>query len=216
MFRRFWAAAPGAPDLPSADRPVGAGDALGGHSPAADQLVLLIRGALLRRFPTAAVYLSGRAGRRHRTPPGPDHGRHAGRRDGVLRLPDHPRRGAAPRTGQPGSPRWSVVLQESVDHVRFGLDDAPGDGSTARRSTSWQDLDWANPHVAGHAHLPVAGPLAGLSRPLTAAARARSPCRTAIWGADAGQLAAALTRPAFRVRIPVALWLAPPASGTGA
>jgi len=214
MFRRFWAAAPGTPD--SVIKPIGrwdAGDALGSHSPAADQLVLLVRGALLRRFPTAAVYLSGAQAdgtERHLVPIMAATLGAGTTFFGFAITPDqalHP----APDSVVTA---WSVVLQESVDHVRYGLGDTPADGSTAP-VRSWQDLDWANPHAAGHANLPVAGPLAGLSRPLTAAAGPVT-VPTAIWGADSGQLAAALTRPAFRVRIPVDLWLAPPATGTGA
>ncbi len=213
MFLRFWAAAPGAPDATVAPIAQWApGSALGDHSPAADQLVLVIRGALLRRFPTAAVYLSGLQAdgtERHLTPsmaaafgPGTTLFGFAITPDQAL----HP----APDSGVTA---WSVVLQESVEHVRYGLGDAPADGSTAV-VRGWQDLDWGSPQVAGHAHLPVAGPLAGMSRPLTTAA---SPVTapTATWGADSGQLAAALTRPAFRVRIPVDLWLSPPATGTG-
>jgi hypothetical protein len=214
MFRRFWAAAPGAPDAAAA--PIGhwaADSALGDHSPAADQLVVLVRGALLRRFPTAAVYLSGAQpdGTERHLPPSMAATLGAGTTFfGFAITPDQ----ALHPTSDTGVTAWSVVLQESVDHVRYGLGDAQGDGST-EAVDGWQDLDWANPHAAGHTHLPVAGPLAGMSRPLTATA---SPVTvpTAIWGADSGQLAAALTRPAFRVRIPVDLWLAPPATGTGA
>jgi hypothetical protein len=214
MFRRFWAAAPGTAD--AAVAPIAqwaAGSALGDHSPAADQLVLLVRGALLRRFPTAAVYLSGKQadGTERHLPPSLAATLGAGTTFfGFAITPDQ----ALHPTPDTGVTAWSVVLQESVDHVRYGLGDAPGDGSTAAVH-GWQDLDWANPHAAGHANLPVAGPLAGLSRPLTAAAGPVT-APTATWGADSGQLAAALTRPAFRVRIPVDLWLAPPATGTGA
>jgi hypothetical protein len=209
MFRRFWASAPGAPD--AAVAPVsqwGVGSALGDHSPAADQLVLLIRGALLRRFPTAAVYLSGRQAdgtERHLLP---SLAATLGAGTAFFGFPITPDEALDPAPDS-GVSAWSVVLQESADHVRYGLDDAPGDGSTAT-VRGWQDLDWANPHVAGHASLPVAGPLAGVSRPLTAAAPGTVP--QAVWGADSGQLAAALTRPAFRVRIPVVLWMAPPAA----
>lgn len=214
MFRRFWAAAPGAAD--AAVMPVSqwdASSALGDHSPAADQLVLLVRGAILRRFPTAAVYLSGAqpdGTERHLTPSMAATLGAGTTFFGFAITPDQ----ALHPTPDTGVTAWSVVLQESVEHVRYGLGDGPGDDSTAT-VRGWQDLDWANPHAAGHANLPVAGPLAGLSRPLTATAGPVT-APTSTWGADSGQLAAALTRPAYRVRIPVDLWLTPPATGTGA
>jgi hypothetical protein len=214
MFRRFWAAAPGAAD--SAITPISqwaATSALGDHSPAADQLVILLRGPLLRRFPTAAVYLSGAqpgGTDRHLTPSV------AGMLDpgttffGFAITPDE----ALHPSADSGVTAWWVVLQESVDHARYGLADAPADGSTATVH-GWQDLDWANPQAAGHDHLPVAGPLAGMSRPMTSTAVPVA-VPTAIWGADSAQLAAALTRPAFRVRIPVDLWLTAPTATVGA
>ena len=210
MFRRFWAAAPGAPD--AAIAPIGQWEAdsgLGDHSPAADQLVLLVRGALLRRFPTAAVYLSGTQSdgtERHLTP---SLAATLGAGTTFFGFAITPGEALHPAPDS-GVTAWSVVLQESVDHVRYGLDDAPADGSTATVH-GWQDLDWAHPQAAGHTNLPVAGPLAGVSRPLTATT-GHVTAPAAIWGADSGQLAAALTRPAFRVRIPIALWVAAPTS----
>ena len=209
MFRRFWAAAPGA--LDAAVAPIDQWEAdsdLGDHSPAADQLVLLVRGALLRRFPTMAVYLSATQSdgtERHLTP---SLAATLGAGTAFFGFSITPNEALHPARDS-GVTAWSVVVQESVDHVRYGLDDAPDDGSTATVH-GWQDLDWANPHAAGHTNLPVAGPLAGVSRPLTAEASVTA--ATAIWGADSGQLAAALTRPAFRIRIPIALWVALPAA----
>jgi len=208
MFRRFWAAAPGAPG--TAVAPVSQWDAdsaLGDHSPAADQLVLVIRGALLRRFPAAAVYLSGahRDGSERHLPPSLAATLAAG--TAIFGFPITPDQALHPSPDS-GVTAWSIVLQEAVDHVRYGLA-ALGDGGTATLH-AWQDLDWAHPQAAGHTHLPVAGPLAGVSRPLTVAVGPVT-APTAVWGADSGQLAAALTRPAFRVRIPIGLWLAAPA-----
>jgi hypothetical protein len=214
IFRQFWAAAPGAAD--ATITPIGQwdpGSGLGDHSPAADQLVILVRGVLLRRFPTAAVYLSGAQpdGTELHLPPSLAATLGPGTTFfGFAITPDQ----ALHPSADSGVTAWSVVLQEAVDHVRYGLADAPSDGSTATVN-GWQDLDWAHPQAAGRTHLPVAGPLAGMSRPLTAATGPIA-VPVATWGADSGQLAAALTRPAFRVRIPVDLWLVPPAAGTGA
>jgi hypothetical protein len=100
---------------------------------------------------------------------------------------------------------WSVVLQEAVQHPRFGVDDPPADGTTATLRT-WQDLDWAHPHLAGHRHVPVDGPLLGVGRPTGSATPLGTP-PLAVWGADSAALAGALTRAPVRVRIPVSLWL---------
>lgn len=205
MICRFWTSAPGATD--SAIKPVEtweSGSALGSHGPAADRLVLLVRGALLRRFPTASVYLAGRqtdGTERHLLPS------IAARLDPSTTfygfdLTPREARSPDPASGVTG---WSVVLQESVDHLRLGLDTAPPGGGTTALG-SWQDLDWGNPQVAAATHVPVDGPLLGLSRPLAGPGPAGA-APSATWGADAGQLAAALTRPAFRVRIPLSLWL---------
>lgn len=207
LFRRFWSASPAATDSalpPLADWP--AGSELGSHTPDADQLVLLVRGELLRRFPTAAVYLS-------RT--GPD-GSEVHLRPTLaatlspgttfLGFPLTPAQALGPPAD--GAGPWSIVIQEAVDHARFGCDDAPSGGAGAPLA-GWQDLDWSHPHLRDATHLPVAGPLDGLSRALTAAP-SPVPVPTATWGLDAGHLAAILQQPAFRIRIPLALWLSPP------
>ena len=204
MVTRFWSSAPGAPD-PS----VGAvadwdpSSTLGTHGPAGDRLVLLVRGALLRRFPTASIYLAGvRAdGSEQHLTPGI-----AARLDPSTTFYGFdltPTEARTPSTAS-GVRSWSLVVQESVDHLRLGLDAAPDGGGTAPLTT-WEDLDWGHPHVLDATHVPVDGPLLGLNRPVAGGPAGSAP--TAVWGADAAQLAAALTRPAFRVRIPISLWL---------
>ena len=161
MFRRFWAAAPGALDAAiapidqwdagltrsatTARPPISSSCWSAAHCCGASRPP---RCTCPARNPTAPSAISPRAWPQ-RSAPGqtffgfsitPDEALHPARDSGVT--------------------AWSVVLQESVDHVRYGLDDAPDDGSTATVH-GWQDLDWANPHAAGHTNLPVAGPLAG-------------------------------------------------------
>ncbi|MFI7545695.1 hypothetical protein [Actinoplanes sp. NPDC049599] len=205
MVRRFWTSTPGAAD--NRMRAVGDWDAasgLGTHTPGVDELVLLIRGSLLRRFPTAAIYLAGVGAdgtERHVTP---SMSASLGPGTAFFGFPVTATEALSPSVAS-GVSAWWIVLQEAVDHARYGLDGAPTDGSTAILN-SWADLDWAHPHVAGHTHLPVDGPLAGVARGLRSAAGGPK----AVWGADSAQLAAALTRPAIRVRISVSLWLKTP------
>ena len=195
FFDRFWASTgdtPGSilPPVATWD----AADPLGSHTTAEDQLVLVVRGALLQRFPTAAVYLSrtGAGGAEEQLLPA-----FSGRIGSDCVFIGFPLTADAALDG------WSVVVQEAMGHARFGVDEPPPDGTTAPL-TSWQDLDGAHPHLAGRAHVPVAGALAGVRRPLAQGAPA-----TAVWGLDAAQQAAIVQQPAFRVRIPVALWLGP-------
>ena len=203
MFRRFWGASPNAPDTelePMAEWQAHSG--LGSHSPSADQLVLLVRGQLLRRFPTAVVYLSKAA---------PD-GSEAHLRPtltatlapgttlfGFPLTPDEVLRDDA------GAAGWSIVIQESIDHARFGCDD-PKQNGTTEPPDAWQDLDWSHPQLRDARHVPIAGPLAGVTRPLT---KGPSPVSvpSATWGLNAGHLAAITQQPAFRIRIPVRLWM---------
>jgi hypothetical protein len=150
-FDRFWdpsgsvrAGGVAPPDIdPIAEWP-GSGP-LGRNAPgagAADEgrIVLLLRGDLLRRYPTSILYAA-------RAKPGP-----------VLELGTeelHPSfsgtlqpdvsffgfeltaDGAAGRDGTPG---WYFVFQEQPSETRFGLDDA----DTADPMATWQNLTWAH------------------------------------------------------------------------
>ncbi|WP_344934959.1 hypothetical protein, partial [Actinoplanes nipponensis] len=194
MFHRFWAAAPGAAD-PTVGEIAGWHDtALGSHGPAPDNLVLLVRGALLRRFPTASIYLSGfrpADGAEVRMAPVVAGRLAAG--TSFFGFPITPETALNP-AGADGITGWKVVIEEGVDHPRFGLDPAPADGGTAPVD-GWRDLDWGHPQVAAAAYVPVAGPLAGLTRPLTTRPGPALAVRLT-WGADSAELAMILTRPA--------------------
>jgi hypothetical protein len=184
----------------------GAVDDLGSHSGPGDQVVLVLRGVLLRRFPTATVYLARTvAGGEEQLLPA-----FSGRIGADTTFLGFPLTTEdATRPPPAGATPWSVVVQEAVGHARFGVDDPPDPDPAspppADSPVSWQDLDWSHPHLAGQTHVPVAGPLAGVTRPA-----ARATAATATWALDAGHLAVAVQQPAFRVRIPLALWLTPP------
>jgi hypothetical protein len=207
MFATFWSTTSidsGANDefAPLADWP--ASSDLGSHTHSPDQLVLLLRGALLRRFPTTAIYLSETHADGSETHLAPNLGGTLGADIVFLGFPLSPQealsRTASTLGGAGGG--WSIVIQEAANHARFGVDDPPETG-TATPNT-WQDLDWGNPQLQGHTHVPVVGPLLGVSHPVSDGATT-----TATWGLSSGHLAVALQQPAFQIGIPIALWLAP-------
>lgn len=202
MYSVFWPATavapPGVPPLSSWE-PL---SDLGSHIGDTGQVVLVLRGALLRRFPTTTIYLSGQVGNGPEQVVNPTLEASVGSDTTLVGFPLSQDQILRPSTaGQV----WSVVLQESVQHVRFGLDDAPSDATTAPLQT-WQDLDWANPHLLGHAHVPVAGPLTGLGRPTEPTSPA-GPSPIARWGSDSAAMAAIVSRAPVRVRVPASLWL---------
>ena len=203
MFGEFWSGAAGAD---AGLKPIDswpADDALGTHEQAADQLVLLLRGSLLRRFPTASIYLARTLadGSEQQVPPvlGGSLGPGATFLGFPLSAEDARSGGGTTPTG---AEEWLVVIEESVHHARFGIDDPPRSGVSA--SASWQNLDWSHSQFTGRTTAPVAGPLLGTTRPAGAGSTT-----LATWGASSGHMAVALQQPATRVRIPVRLWLDP-------
>jgi hypothetical protein len=197
MFARFWGAIDQVADID----PIASWDrtsVLGTHAKGADHAVLLLRGSLFARFPTLSVYLSRDSPTGEQTVQPDLSGRvsadciFAGFAVGVADL------GATPTDG--GAP-WRIVLQEAVEHARFGVDD-PSGTSDAPPAT-WQDLDWGQAQLRGQLHVPVGGAaLGGITRPLSAGS-----ADTATWGLSSGHLASAVQQPAFRIRILTSLWL---------
>jgi hypothetical protein len=207
MFRTFWSTAPRDPsqgadpgDLPNDPEIAGWPDgfALGSHTHSPDQLVLLCRGALFRRFPTAQIYLSATQDdgtEQHTTPT------IAGSIGTDIVFFGFP---VSAQEARAASPPLSIVIAEAVHHARFGADDAPAPGGEQPLAT-WQDLDWGNPQLASKTYAPIAGPLLGASHPISADPGAAS----ATWGLSSAHQAVILQQPAFRLRVPVALWLDP-------
>jgi hypothetical protein len=159
-LRKFWAWADGADDIdPIHAWPVA--QALGRHTRGAGdaQIVVLIRGQLLRRYPTTAVYAWRAAGRRLTPQPGagdivrPVFG-------GVL-PPDLTFFGfPLTRADLTAGDGWYFVLEQQVTEPRFGLDEEPA-GQAAPALTRWSDASWAHTGVAPGGHLSLtAGPLA--------------------------------------------------------
>jgi hypothetical protein len=198
MFDGFWASSSQGSLGSIADWPPDS--ELGEHVQDADQLALLVRGQLLRRFPTSEVYLAKTtsSGTEQRVNPSL-RGRLTADCAFVgfsLSLEDVLEPSSA------GAAGWHVVIEESVTHTRFGVDDAADQPVPL---ASWQDLEWGHPHFdGGGRHLGIDGPLLGVTRNLT-----QSSAERATWGASSGHMACLLQQPAFRIRVPVGLWLQP-------
>jgi hypothetical protein len=160
FFRQFWDAAQ--PDVKRikewGDRP------LGQSAVAGDQLVLLLRGELLRRYPNSVIYAVAAASR-----------------DGQLDLSSNPTDERHPLfrgTLEPditflgfdlkqedaiADPGWFFIIQQQPMEPRFGLD-AADFGKELPALNSWNDLSWR--HFAGTptelqalSHLSVKTPL---------------------------------------------------------
>ena len=204
MFRRFWGLTGGADETSIADW--AADSDLGSHLGGADELVLLLRGSFVARFPTAVIYLSRQAGDGSEIRLMPNLSGTIGLDATFVGFGLTPDQAGAAVTDGGGA--WRVVLEEAVDHARFGVDDAPTSAEPAAAGDpalpTWQALDWAHPALAGQTHVGVAGDLVGITRPVSAGSAGQ-----ATWGLSSGHLASALQQPAFRIRIPLSLWLAP-------
>jgi hypothetical protein len=158
-FRQFWdPVALTDPDIPPIDRwPLAA--RLGDNSTRGDDLVLTIRGELLKKYPTTAIYAH-----RAEWPPGPD-----GQPDKTqlrrlveppalrdIRLPLYEAKvepdiyllgfdlTAEEAVGGPDDAGWFFVLKERPGDPRFGLDD----GQLVPVEV-WNDLTWAAVDPAG-------------------------------------------------------------------
>lgn len=156
-FDRFWdpsgsvpAAAAAAADIdPIAEwpptGPLGA-NAPGGGPADAGRMVLLLRGDLLLRYPTAILYAA-------QAKPGPTFDLKAKEQhpsfSGTLQ-PDVSFFGfdltVDQAAGTDGGAGWYFVFQEQPSETRFGLDDAEPDAASKPLPPmeSWQDLTWAH------------------------------------------------------------------------
>jgi hypothetical protein len=159
-LRKFWAWVDNGDDI-DPSHAWAAAQALGRHTRGAGdaQLVILIRGQLLRRYPTTAVYAWRASGRRLVQQPGagdivrPVFG-------GVL-PPDLTFFGfPLTRADLSAGDGWYFVLEQQVSEPRFGLDEGPADQAPPALAR-WSDASWAHTGVAPGAHLSLtAGPLA--------------------------------------------------------
>ena len=207
-FRRFWNSR-GADGQPVYDiaalRDWNGESGLGENrsAPASGELVLLIRGDLLRRYPNAAVYAvkalwsNGRRelGSKEKYPlfratmPPDVH---------LLGFDLNEIQARGDDNGNDAG--WFFVLQEQPTEPRFGLDAATAFGG---RPAHWRDLTWG--HLAPDretlqqiTHIAVDGNLNDLELDGLA------------WGRNSAQMAAITRQRPFRVAIHARTWLQPP------
>lgn len=186
-----------------------------GTSASAAQIVLVIRGDLINRYPRALIYAlaaqwSGSAAR----VPGTSELYPMFR---VTRAPDitmlgfaltkQQARGAdAPAAGSTGDAGWFFVLQEQPTEPRFGLDVAT-DKTFGTKPTRWSDLSWG--HLAANAdslrqivYLPLNG------TPKSPPPALKNPPRgSAAWGKNSAHMASILRQNPFRLVIHARTWL---------
>lgn len=206
-FQYFWTTPPksklGAPeplpDIPSINQWLES-QALGqnvpaGTTPAADSLVLLIRGEVLRRYPTASVCAvpaiwSGNQRLLSENPP-PIYPSFRGRLE-----PDITYLGfdltVAKARGSPlysaNNPGWFFVFQEQPVEPRFGLNVAGSGGD----QSSWSNLSWSDVELTdGGTHLRLNSLLAGVDDDREHIA----------WGVNAAHMAFITTRLSFRIAV---------------
>ena len=216
-FRQFWDA--GGEELPTTDAERearfditqittwAADSRLGSHSArgaAVGQMVLLIRGDLLRRYPRAMVYAlesvwSTDGTRRElgtterypifRATQSPDITMLG------FQLTETDVRGADNKAG--GHPGWFFVLQEQPTEPRFGLDVATTYGGTPAH---WSDVTWGN-LAANEAALKqiVYVPIDGLLK--------NAVVDQIAWGKNSAQMATITRQPPFRVAVHARTWL---------
>jgi hypothetical protein len=187
-FRRFWAGPTEMPEIHewSAESPLGAHVAEGSSE---RQLVLLVRGELLQRYPQTAIYAVPAIDRRT---PGAD------RRYPIFRAALGPDLacfgfdlGIDEVRGESGA-GWFFVIEQPPGQVRFGLDEATTTGRDPAQLTSWNDLSWGDMAATSElldllTHAPVAGPLVGRRIGKTE------------WGLNGGHMAGATLQRPVRV-----------------
>jgi hypothetical protein len=190
-FRTFWPAAsldPRAadqmPPLHHWTRPT----ALGSHfmSGSGGNLVLLVRGELLNRYPGTTIYLT-----RSTSPGAPGAERVYPLFRGRL-ASDMTFAGFGLTATTLRSEGWFVVLEQQPTEPRFGLDESTVTGRAPATLASWGDLAWGDlaatdAELEALVHIRLDGRLASHSiGPLE-------------WGSNAGHMAAITLQRAFRV-----------------
>jgi hypothetical protein len=162
--------------------------ALGGHlRGAGNQLVLLVRGELLRRYPTTTIYAARVTA--------------AGGLDAATRLAPMFRGALAPDIvfvgfalseenargidHDPAGPGWYFVFEEYPGEPRFGFDDVAAPGVIPATPDA---LAWAHVPLTVSGHIDVSKPL------LSATADLQK-----LWGGDAANTAAITFQRPFRV-----------------
>ncbi len=186
-FRRFWAPG-GRDDIPPIHRWSPGADLGGSVAGELDgRLVLLVRGDLLRRYPSTVLYAAPDAGGRPRL------------QDAQVKMPLFRGRldpdvtfAGFDLTADEARGAWWFVFEEQPTEPRFGLDVAAGFGADAPPLNGWNDLSWS--HLAADE-----GALAALDHIRVAAASPEPAAGGATWGATSAAMAAILAQQPVRV-----------------
>jgi len=184
-FRQFWDVSGQPGDAESlADIPPIAqwtGTPLGRHvRGGGDQLVLLVRGELLRRYPTTTIYAARATA--------------AGALDAATRLPPMFRAALPPDIVLAGfglseeavlaAPGWYFVFEQYPGEPRFGFDEVAGPGVPATPDA----LAWPHVPVTASGHADVTKPLLSATAGLQA-----------LWGRNAASTASVTFQQPFRI-----------------
>jgi hypothetical protein len=197
-FRRFWA--PGGRDdvepVHEWTEDGRLGENVSGET--AGRLVLLVRGELLRRYPSTVIYAApDEAGRPLLDAAAVQAPLFRGRMEPDVTFVGFDLTAAQARAG------FWFVFEEQPTEPRFGLDVAAGFGDDAPDLTEWNDLSWG--HLTAGAE-----ELAQLSHiPLTALAHPPPPGPS--WGSSSSAMASILAAQPARVCLRAADLLPPPA-----
>ena len=222
--RRFWDTGPGGP---AGIVPIGAWlptTSLGDHQPdetGAASLVLLLKGALPRRYPDLRVYAVEAVWR---------NGKRRERKDGEVRLPVMAGRlerdtcfwgfaldeGDARGSTDPGDdrPGWFFVLEQQPGRTRFGLD-APAERFRQEEPpANWADLSWSHLAPEGDDPLPLFADPDGPSWLADGVKRPGNGGRDA-WGEDAAAMARITLQRPVRMLVHADSMLPPPPAPAG-
>jgi hypothetical protein len=190
-FRTFWAAASLDPRAAEQMPPLHQWtlpSALGSHfmSGTDGDLVLLVRGELLSRYPGTNIYVT-----RSTHPGAPGAERVYPLFRGRLAA-DMTFAGFALTVAKLRTEGWFVVLEQQPTEPRFGLDESTVTGRTLAELASWSDLAWgdvaaSDAELEALVHVRLGGRLA---------AHRIGPLE---WGSNAGHMAAITLQRAFRV-----------------
>ncbi len=197
-FRRFWGGPDAMPEVHTwtADEPLGAHLSAGSDD---QQLVLLIRGELLQRYPRTVIYATrsaaAAAGAEKRFP-----------RFRAALGPDTTCLGfdltVAEARGSGDGDGWFFVYEQPPGQPRFGLDDTPASGRDPAALASWNEVGWGDvaddeDALARLTHIALAGRLNGHR------------IGALEWGLNAGHMAAITLQRPVRVVIAAANLLDP-------
>lgn len=191
-FRRFWDWEDGAPDIDpihAFSRFAALGHSTRGGAKGGN-LVLLVRGDLLRRYPNSAIYAwkAAQTGAKVVLTPNPAEDARVspafyGRFDPDISFVGFD----LTREDIVASPGWFFVIEQQMTEPRFGFDDSAG--AMPAFPGNWLDAQWADTGTDRGRHLRVDGRLAGHG------------VRDVTYGHDAAHMAALTLQRPFRLAV---------------